>query len=163
MTTNGASTSQKAVTVSLQALKDGTQSPGNLYQAQSITTTTGAVPFSSLEEAFGPDSLGIIVVKDLPAKFMELRRNLLSYSSYLANLPDTELGNHFLLFHRTNQGRKGSDLRHRETRVPRSQMARRLVLRQRKTKGRCIRHPKRLLLRELRAFLLRQQFRRRVK
>lgn len=52
----------------------------------------GAVTFESLENAFGPDSLGIIVVKDLPSEFIDLRLNLLSYSSYLANLPEAELG-----------------------------------------------------------------------
>lgn len=62
------------VTVSLGALEEGT------------------VTFSALEEAFGADSLGIIVVKDLPARFVELRRRLLSYSSRLANLPADELG-----------------------------------------------------------------------
>lgn len=52
----------------------------------------GAVPFDTLEDAFGPSSLGIIVVRDLPEKFRDLRQRLLSYSSYLANLPDSELG-----------------------------------------------------------------------
>ena len=56
-----------------------------------LTRWTGTEPFSKLEEAFGPDSLGIIVVKDLEPQFVELRRKLLSYSSYLANLPQTEL------------------------------------------------------------------------
>ncbi|KIW02329.1 uncharacterized protein PV09_06474 [Verruconis gallopava] len=64
---------KQAVTVSLQSLKDGD------------------VSFELLEEAFGQDSLGIIVVKDLPAEFPSLRKNLLSYSSYLANLPAEEL------------------------------------------------------------------------
>jgi hypothetical protein len=50
------------------------------------------VDFSVLEEAFGPESLGIIVVKDLPSKFHELRRKMLSYSSALASLPREELG-----------------------------------------------------------------------
>jgi hypothetical protein len=54
-------------------------------------TSLGTVPFSTLEEAFGPDSLGIIIVRDLPAKFVDLRRKLLSYSSYLGNLPEAEL------------------------------------------------------------------------
>ncbi|KAL6706427.1 hypothetical protein ACN47E_005533 [Coniothyrium glycines] len=49
------------------------------------------VDFSILEEAFGSSSLGIIVVKDLPAKFHELRHRLLSYSSALGNLPADEL------------------------------------------------------------------------
>lgn len=52
----------------------------------------GAVPFSSLEQAFGPTSLGIILVKDLPSRYSDLRHRLLSYSSYLANLPGEELG-----------------------------------------------------------------------
>jgi hypothetical protein len=56
----------------------------------------GNIAFESLEEAFGPDSLGILVVKDLPESFPALRRNLLSYASYLANLPKEHLGS--LLF-----------------------------------------------------------------
>ncbi|KAL3423516.1 hypothetical protein PVAG01_05263 [Phlyctema vagabunda] len=48
---------------------------------------SGDVSFSTLEQAFGPESLGIIIVKDVPAKFIELRHRLLSYSSYLGNLP----------------------------------------------------------------------------
>ena len=62
-----------AVSVSLHELKDG------------------SVSLDTLEQAFGPDSLGIIVVRDLPEQFVELRRRLLSLSSYLANLPDQEL------------------------------------------------------------------------
>ena len=52
----------------------------------------GSVSLESLEQAFGPESLGIIVVRDLPEEFVGLRRQLLSMSSYLANLPDDELG-----------------------------------------------------------------------
>ena len=52
----------------------------------------GSVSFTALEEAFGPSSLGIIVVKDLPSEFAKLRCDLLSYSSYLAHLPAEELG-----------------------------------------------------------------------
>ncbi|KFZ14458.1 hypothetical protein V502_06056 [Pseudogymnoascus sp. VKM F-4520 (FW-2644)] len=58
-----------AVTVSLEALKNGT------------------VPFTTLEAAFGPESLGIILVKDVDPAFVELRQRLLSYSTYLGNLP----------------------------------------------------------------------------
>ncbi|KAF2808263.1 Clavaminate synthase-like protein [Mytilinidion resinicola] len=65
--------SQSAVAVNLEDLRKGN------------------VDFSTLEEAFGPSSLGIIVVKGLPEKFVELRHKLLSYSSYLANLPAEEL------------------------------------------------------------------------
>jgi len=50
------------------------------------------VPFERLEEAFGPLSLGILIVKDIEPRFVELRHRLLSYSSYLANLPPEELG-----------------------------------------------------------------------
>lgn len=63
----------QAVTVSLNDLKNGT------------------VSFEALHEAFGPDSLGILVVKDVPAEFAELRLRLLSYSSYLGNLPKETL------------------------------------------------------------------------
>ncbi|KAF2273463.1 Clavaminate synthase-like protein [Westerdykella ornata] len=66
-------TQQAAVSVSLDDLKND------------------KIDFSTLEEAFGPASLGIIVVKDLPVKFHDLRRRLLSYSSALANLPQEEL------------------------------------------------------------------------
>jgi len=45
------------------------------------------VPFETLEEAFGPSSLGVLVVKDLPSTFPQLREKVLSYASYLANLP----------------------------------------------------------------------------
>jgi hypothetical protein len=50
------------------------------------------VDFALLEEAFGPASLGIIVVKDLPSKFHTLRHKLLSYSSALASLSPEQLG-----------------------------------------------------------------------
>jgi hypothetical protein len=65
---------QEAITVTLEQLK------------------TNSVPFETLEAAFGPTSLGILVVKDLPNNFVKLRRTLLSYASYLANLPQEELG-----------------------------------------------------------------------
>jgi hypothetical protein len=52
----------------------------------------GDIPFSALEEAFGPSSLGILIVTGLPESFPALRRNLLSYASYLANLPKEHLG-----------------------------------------------------------------------
>ena len=63
-----------AVSVSLRELQDGT------------------VSLETLEQAFGPSSLGIIIVQELPEKFAELRREVLSLSSYLANLPAEELG-----------------------------------------------------------------------
>ncbi|KAL5356367.1 Clavaminate synthase-like protein [Aspergillus floccosus] len=63
----------KPVTVSLQELIDGT------------------VSFETLTAAFGPSSLGIIVVKDLDPKFQSLRAQVLSNASYLAALPPDEL------------------------------------------------------------------------
>ncbi|KAL4798114.1 hypothetical protein BDV19DRAFT_36041 [Aspergillus venezuelensis] len=63
----------QAVTVSLQELIDGTVSP------------------ETLTEAFGPLSLGIIVVKDLNPKFQSLRAQVLSNASYLAALSNDEL------------------------------------------------------------------------
>ena len=51
----------------------------------------GSVPFETLEDAFGETSLGILVVKDLPSKYTNLRSKLLSYSSYLAQLPAADL------------------------------------------------------------------------
>ena len=53
---------------------------------------SGDVSLETLEQAFGPASLGIIIVRDLPVEYVELRRTLLSYSSYLGNLPEAELG-----------------------------------------------------------------------
>ena len=53
--------------------------------------TKGTLPFSALEEAFGESSLGILVVNDLPARYLVLREKLLSYSSYLAQLPEADL------------------------------------------------------------------------
>ncbi|KAL1879255.1 hypothetical protein Daus18300_001834 [Diaporthe australafricana] len=63
----------QAVTVSLEDLKKG------------------SVPFETLQKAFGPESLGILLVKDVPSEFVDLRRRALSYSSYLGNLPKSEL------------------------------------------------------------------------
>ncbi|OLN84360.1 hypothetical protein CCHL11_05984 [Colletotrichum chlorophyti] len=61
------------VTVSLNDLKEGN------------------IPFETLKEAFGPESLGILVVKDVPSEFTHLRHQTLSYASYLGNLPEQEL------------------------------------------------------------------------
>lgn len=63
----------QAVTVSLQDLKNGN------------------ISFETLQEAFGPESLGILIVKDVPPEFKTLRHSALSYASYLGNLPDKEL------------------------------------------------------------------------
>ncbi|KAL4898295.1 Clavaminate synthase-like protein [Aspergillus ambiguus] len=61
------------VTVSLQELIDG------------------SVSFDKLTEAFGPSSLGIIVVKDLDPTFRTLRAQVLSNASHLAALPAQDL------------------------------------------------------------------------
>ncbi|OKL59671.1 hypothetical protein UA08_05335 [Talaromyces atroroseus] len=68
----------------------------SIPQAQPVTVSlqdlfAGSVPFEALTEAFGPSSLGIIVVKDLPPRFKDLRAQVLSNSSYLASLPKDEL------------------------------------------------------------------------
>ncbi|KAM4067237.1 hypothetical protein HRG_001219 [Hirsutella rhossiliensis] len=65
-------------------------------QAQAVTVsledlTNGTVSFDTLQQAFGPDSLGILVVKDVAPEFAQLRRLALSYASYLGNLPAAEL------------------------------------------------------------------------
>ena len=53
--------------------------------------TEGSTTFSTLEEAFGESSLGILVVNELPERYLVLREKLLSYSSYLAQLPEEDL------------------------------------------------------------------------
>jgi hypothetical protein len=53
----------------------------------------GNVSFETLQEAFGPESLGILVVKDVPEEFARLRHRLLSYASYMGNLDKTAFGN----------------------------------------------------------------------
>lgn len=57
-----------------------------------IKNQLGTVSFETLQEAFGPESLGILVVKDVPKEFPQLRHLALSYASYLGNLPQDELG-----------------------------------------------------------------------
>ncbi|KAI4865311.1 Clavaminate synthase-like protein [Hypoxylon rubiginosum] len=51
---------------------------------------SGNISFETLQEAFGPESLGILVVKDVPAEFPRLRHQLLSYASYMGNLSETD-------------------------------------------------------------------------
>ena len=80
-----------AVVVSLEELKQ-CQVPLNLRLLHILMYLVASIAFESLEEAFGPCSLGIIIVKDLPSRFVELRHKLLSYASYLANLSSEELG-----------------------------------------------------------------------
>ncbi|RFU34712.1 hypothetical protein B7463_g1609, partial [Scytalidium lignicola] len=52
---------------------------------------TESVTLQTLEQAFGPSSLGILIVKDLPAQFHPLRKKLLTYASSLAQLSAKEL------------------------------------------------------------------------
>lgn len=64
----------------------------SLTQSTFFSRHLGSVPFDTLQKAFGPESLGILLVKDVPPEFVDLRRRALSYSSYLGNLPKSELG-----------------------------------------------------------------------
>ncbi|KAF3992901.1 hypothetical protein FT663_00811 [Candidozyma haemuli var. vulneris] len=64
--------STEAVSVTLEELNNG-------------------LDFETLNKAFGPDSLGIIIVKDLPDHFQSLRLKVLESISVLANLPEDEL------------------------------------------------------------------------
>ena len=50
------------------------------------------ISHETLEDAFGPASQGMLLVKDLPSNFTVLRHRILSYASYLANLPEETLG-----------------------------------------------------------------------
>lgn len=52
---------------------------------------SNSIPFDTLLEAFGPSSLGILVVTDLPREFASLRTTVLSNASRLAALPPTTL------------------------------------------------------------------------
>lgn len=51
-----------------------------------------SISFDTLEEAFGPSSLGILIVNGLPSEYAQLRKEVLSSGSYLAALPEGELG-----------------------------------------------------------------------
>lgn len=66
-------TTVKPVTVSVEELQNGT------------------VAFETLLEAFGPSSLGILVVTGLPPTFANLRSTVLANSSRLAALPNPKL------------------------------------------------------------------------
>lgn len=61
----------------------------NLYAQvlNDANLNTGSISHQTLIDAFGPESLGIIIVKDIGTDFGMLRSRLLSYSSYLSNLP----------------------------------------------------------------------------
>lgn len=49
------------------------------------------VPQQTLADAFGPDSLGIIIINDLPPEFVRLRQRVLRLALALAHLPQDEL------------------------------------------------------------------------
>lgn len=68
------------------------QPPNSPLHVQSLNLSLGTVSFDTLTEAFGPSSLGIIIVKDLPEHFAQLRAQVLSHASYLAALPKSDLG-----------------------------------------------------------------------
>ncbi|RPA85595.1 Clavaminate synthase-like protein [Ascobolus immersus RN42] len=55
------------------------------------TLISSSIPLDTLEQAFGPTSLGILVVTDLPQHFSDLRKKLLSYASLLGRLPKETL------------------------------------------------------------------------
>ncbi|ERF72137.1 hypothetical protein EPUS_02928 [Endocarpon pusillum Z07020] len=52
---------------------------------------TGRIPFPTLVSAFGPTSLGILLVRDLPPQFPTLRTRVLSNASHLAHLSARKL------------------------------------------------------------------------
>ncbi|KAK5233456.1 hypothetical protein LTR47_005549 [Exophiala xenobiotica] len=68
------------------AIKHATPVTVSLHDLQSNN-----IPSSTLTSTFGPDSLGILVVKDLPPSFPSLRTRVLSNSSRLASLPPSTL------------------------------------------------------------------------
>ncbi|KAF2857353.1 Clavaminate synthase-like protein [Piedraia hortae CBS 480.64] len=49
------------------------------------------IPLSTLESAFGPSSLGIIIISDLPPSYPSLRSRALNFSNTLAHLPPSTL------------------------------------------------------------------------
>ncbi|EXJ59952.1 hypothetical protein A1O7_04100 [Cladophialophora yegresii CBS 114405] len=51
----------------------------------------GTIPFATLLSAFGPSSLGILVVTDLPDGFAALRQRVLTNASRIAQLPAATL------------------------------------------------------------------------
>lgn len=61
-----------------------------------------SISFDILEEAFGPESLGVLIVNGLPSEYVQLREEVLSSGSYLAALPEEELGKFFIGRRRNN-------------------------------------------------------------
>ena len=64
---------------------------GNPVTVSLSALQSNSVPFSTLLSAFGPSSLGILVVTDLPPHFSTLRTRVLTSSSQLAALPHPTL------------------------------------------------------------------------
>lgn len=64
-----------------------------MTEAVSVTLEelNNGLDFDTLDRSFGPDSLGIIIVRDLPDHFLQLRSKVLKSISVLANLPEQEL------------------------------------------------------------------------
>lgn len=65
-------------------------------QAQPVTVSlhdlhTNNISHSTLLQAFGPSSLGILLVRDLPASFSDLRTKVLTNASRLAALSSSQL------------------------------------------------------------------------
>ncbi|KAG9966729.1 Clavaminate synthase-like protein, partial [Aureobasidium melanogenum] len=67
--------------------------PQVALQTQPSHCALGSVPFEALEDAFGPDSLGIIVVRDLPLSLVRRLGSLyfvFKHSCYQAKLEDPQ-------------------------------------------------------------------------
>lgn len=64
-----------------------------MTEAVSVTLEelNNGLDFDTLDRAFGPDSLGIIIVRELPDHFLQLRSKVLQSISVLATLPENEL------------------------------------------------------------------------
>ncbi|KAG7860410.1 hypothetical protein KL939_001896 [Ogataea angusta] len=59
--------------------------------ASPVTVSLSDITAEKLVHAFGKDSLGILVVKDLPKEYHELRRKVLTQASYLTRLDKQSL------------------------------------------------------------------------
>jgi hypothetical protein len=80
------------VVVSLHDLQSGTGLALNPSSQICAYESSGSVSDETLQEAFGPESFGILVVKDVPDEFKGLRHKLLSYASYMGNLNEEDFG-----------------------------------------------------------------------
>ena len=79
------------VVVSLHDLKEGGSHLFLSVIVYCVHDPVGNVALTTLEAAFDSNSLGILIVKDLEPEYSSLRHKLLSYASYLANLPSEDL------------------------------------------------------------------------